>query len=60
MNNTPLTDALIKHRENLVEEAFTKEINSFFGNKEASQEQMKVSELIDSFKNKPNEENSTN
>jgi hypothetical protein len=60
MSKTPLTDALNKHRENLGEEAFTKEINSFFGNKEASQEQMKVSELIDSFENQPNEDISTN
>jgi hypothetical protein len=60
MNNTPLTDALKKHRKEIGEEAFTKEINSFFGNKETSQEQMKVSELIDSFKNQPNEHISTN
>jgi hypothetical protein len=49
MNNTPLTDALKKHIKTIGEEAFTKEIHSFFGNKKHSQEQIKVSELIASF-----------
>ena len=53
MKNTPLTDALNKHRETLGEKSFTEEIITFFENREHSEGQMKSSELIDILENLP-------